>query len=458
MSGRSTRTRLMLWYSGVLLLALAIFSLSIYSLLQRDLLKELDQRLTDQTEGVKTLLDHEEFDDLHEELGEFAGTLPAGRLVEVVVDSDKLLVPEQGKQQVPSGLLTSRGARDSGRFRVLVTAIPAQGHQFVVLSAESQDEMRAFMARLRDIMAILAIPVLIAAGLGGQWLSRRALAPVDAMTRAAQSVSLENLSGRLPVPSTGDEIERLAKAWNQLLERLEGSVRRMRQFTADASHELRTPLALIRSTAELALRRERNAEEYRKALRDIEQESQQMTALAESLLELARADANSGADLRKWMPLSPVDVSELVGEVTTHSEPLAGEKGIQLESGDDAGPAVADANPAALRRLLLILVENAFAHTAPGGRVRVTVVRNNGLVQLSVEDNGEGIPPDAMPHIFERFYRANAARGGKGVGLGLSIAQAIAQAHGSQIEVESKLGQGARFHLNLRAVNGDRRV
>lgn len=450
MTRRSTRARLMLWYSGVLLLALAVFSLSIYSFLQNDLLKELDQRLADQTKGVTTLLDHEDFDDLPEELGEFAGTLPPGRLLEVSLDSSALLVPRGGASRLPASLLAAPGTTNSGSFRVRVTLIQAQGHEFTVLSAESLEDIRALMDHLRAIILILAIPVVFAAGLGGHLLSRRALAPVDALTRAAQSVSLEHLSERLPVPPTGDEIERLAKAWNQVLERLEASLRRMRQFTADASHELRTPLALIRSTAELALRRDRDAGEYRKALCDIEQEAEQMTQLAESLLELARADANSSAGAKDWMPLSPVDVSQLVSEVTTHSEPLAGEKGIRLESGIGAAPAMAEANPAALRRLLLILVENAFDHTPAGGRVQVSVARDNGSVTLSVRDSGEGIAPEALPHIFERFYRANTARGGKGVGLGLSIAQAIAQAHGSEIEVRSQPGQGACFRLNLR--------
>jgi signal transduction histidine kinase len=208
---------------------------------------------------------------------------------------------------------------------------------------------------------------------------------------------------------------------------------------------LRTPLALIRSTSELALRRERDPQEYRKALSDIEHEAERMTELAESLLTLARADANAAS-----MLMEPVDARALVNEVTEQSSRLAEAKGVHLETGADAAPAIAEANPAGLRRLLLILVDYALEHTPAGGRVVVSVSRKNGRVNLSVRDSGEGIPAAALPHIFERFYRAKESRGGKGVGLGLSIAQVIAQAHGSEIEVESKPGEGACFRLALR--------
>lgn len=289
--------------------------------------------------------------------------------------------------------------------------------------------------------------MLVVAACGGYWLSRRALAPVDAMTRAARSISVESLSQRLPVPNTGDEIERLARAWNQVLERLETSVERIRQFTADASHELRTPTALIRATAELALRRERESDDYRKALADIEREAGRMTELIESMLALARSDGS-----RSQMPLAPVDVNRLAADVAAQSEILAQDKGVRIQTHTAMENALAEANEAGLRRLLRILVDNALDHTAAGGTVTVSVAPQNGSVDLAVRDTGEGIPPSALPHIFERFYRADEARAGKGAGLGLSIAQVIARAHGTQIEVESKLGEGSCFRLALRAI------
>jgi two-component system heavy metal sensor histidine kinase CusS len=448
----------MLWYSAVLLCALASFSLEIYSRLQRELLSDVDRRLHAETHGVTEVFEIEGITDatLAEEMGEFAEEVPQGRLLQLATESGKLLWP-QGKPPVfPVLLMSTVGERtvDSGRFRIYVTTLQSKGTKYLVLAGESLENNRSLMARLQVIMLATAAPVFFAAGMGGYWLSRRALAPVDDMTQAARSISVESLSKRLPEPRTGDEIERLAKAWNEVLERLEASVKRIQQFTADASHELRTPLALIRSTAELALRRERNPQEYRKALSDIEDEADRMTELAESLLVLARADGRPDAN-PAWMALAPVDVKALVTEVTEQSGRLAEAKGIRLETGADEAPAIAEANPAGLRRLLLILVDNALEHTPSGGHVLVSVARKNGRVTLSVRDSGEGIPHSALPHIFERFYRAKESRGGKGVGLGLSIAQAIAQAHGSEIEVESRPGEGACFGLALRATKAE---
>jgi two-component system heavy metal sensor histidine kinase CusS len=448
----STRTRLMLWYSGVLLFALALFGAETYSHLQRDLLRDLESRLLAKAQGVKAVFEIEDVTDasLAEEMGEFAKEVPQGELLQVASGSGKLLWPRDGQAHFPVSLMSTPGERtvDSGRFRILILGFESKGRKYTVLAAESLEEIWRLMAELQLIMLATAVPVLLMAGLGGHWLSRRALAPVDAMTRAARSISVESLSHRLPEPCTGDEIERLARAWNELLGRLEASVNRIQKFTADASHELRTPVALIRSTAELALRRERDPEEYRQALRDIEHEAKRMTDLAESLLALARADAHGVR-----MPLAPVDVNAVVMEATGHSGVLAAARGIRLETGMDAAPATAEANPEGLRRLVLILVDNALEHTPAGGRVVVSVSRKNGRVTLTVQDSGEGIPSHALPHIFERFYRADEARGGTGVGLGLSIAQVIAQAHQSEIEVESKPGEGACFRLDLRAVS-----
>src|ERR1700722_9662431 len=315
MKAPSTRARLMLWYSGVLLCALAFFSVVIYSRLEKELLRDVDRRLHAETHGVTEVFEIEGITEatLAEEMGEFAEEVPQGRLLQLATDSGTLLWPQRKPPVFPISLMSTAGERtvDSGRFRIYVTTFESKDRRYIVLAGESLENIQSLMARLQVIMLATGAPVFLAAGLGGYWLSRRALAPVDAMTQAARSISVESLSKRLPEPRTGDEIERLAKAWNELLERLEGSVKRIQQFTADASHELRTPLALIRSTAELSLRRERDPQDYRKALTDIEQEADRMTELAESLLTLARADANSTP-----MPLAPVDVQALVAEVT----------------------------------------------------------------------------------------------------------------------------------------------
>lgn len=311
----------------------------------------------------------------------------------------------------------------------------------------SLDEILGVMQDFRHLLLWMVPGVLIVACLGGYWLSSRALRPVDEITTVARSIGVQNLSQRIAVPQTGDELQRMAQTWNDVLERLDVAVKRIRQFTSDASHELRTPLALIRATAELALRRERDPEGYRTSLRQIENEAEHMTALTESLLTLARADAHG-----LGMTMRSTNLSELIDSVVQQNAALALEKGVTLRAITAETPVVATADESGVRRILLILVDNALKHTPSGGTVTVSAAAAAGSSTLAVEDTGEGIPAAALPHIFERFYRADPARGsGSGFGLGLSIAKAIAQAHGSAIAVSSTPGDGARFVLPLKA-------
>jgi two-component system heavy metal sensor histidine kinase CusS len=442
----STRARLMLWSSSVLLLSLVLFGFEVYSFLRKDLLADVDRRLYAKANGVKTVLELEKVSGpaLDLELSEFAKEIPEGNLMQLLSESGERL---WGMESALPDLSEIReGLQTFSAQRVLLMPFEFQGRRYQVLVGASLADVNNLMKRLREIMWGTGAPMLLIGGWGGYWLSRRALAPVDTMTRAAQSISVESLSRRLPIPQTRDEIERLARAWNGLLERLESSVKRIRQFTADASHELRTPVSLIRATAELALRREREPEDYRKALREIEEEASRMTELVESMLAVARADSGGGN-----MPMTSVDVDHLANEVVTQTELLAQGKGIHLAKRGSASPTVAQANEAGLRRLLRILLDNALEHTPPGGSITVDVERWNGSVGLSVRDTGEGIPSAALPHVFERFYRADQVRGGKGAGLGLSLAQVIARAHGSEIEVESRPGEGSCFRIALRS-------
>jgi signal transduction histidine kinase len=222
-------------------------------------------------------------------------------------------------------------------------------------------------------------------------------------------------------------------------------LQRVRQFTADASHELRTPVALIRTTAELALRRKREAEEYRTALEQIQAEAERMTQLTGDLLSLARADS-SGLE----MSFTDVELTEVARDIVSRMQPVAESKGIRLSASLPSEPVHVRGDEPAIRRLVMIMVDNALKHTPEDGVVTVAASRNGTGAMLSVRDTGEGIPAEALPHIFERFYRADPARtGSSGSGLGLSIAQTIAQLHGTSIEVETAPGRGAQFSLSF---------
>jgi heavy metal sensor kinase len=286
------------------------------------------------------------------------------------------------------------------------------------------------------------LPVVIAiACIGGAWLSGRALKPVRDIAAAARTIGIENLSQRLPVPPTGDELAQLTEVLNTMFARLESAVRTLSQFVADASHEIRTPLAVIRTNAELALRRMRTPESYRHSLQEITEEAERMTQLVEDLLVLARSDTSVIE-----MPLEPVEVREIIHGVCAELRGLAEvhQTAIELVPGRTAFIA---ANRPAVHRLFLLLLDNAVKFSPPGGKVVVGVESRESGIAVTVQDFGHGISPADLPHIFKRFYQADRARAGAGHGLGLSLAASIARAHGASIEVQSAEGAGSTFRV-----------
>ena len=313
------------------------------------------------------------------------------------------------------------------------------------LSVGASTESIHHTLELLRLLLLALIPAVIGiACLGGAWLSRRALRPVDEITSAARTIGIENLSQRLPVPETGDEFQRLTEVWNSMLQRLEAAVKTLSQFAADASHELRTPLAVIRTSAELALRRARSPESYRESLGEIEAEAQRMTQLVEDLLFLARNSANA-----EGMPMQTVDPREIVRSVADELRDLAGVRNIAVELNLGEGGAAISGNAPALRRLVLALLDNALKYSRPAGRVEVSLLATPEVVTIAVRDFGIGIAAADLPHIFQRFYRADQARSEGGYGLGLSLAATIAQLHGASIDARSVEGEGSSFTVSF---------
>jgi heavy metal sensor kinase len=269
---------------------------------------------------------------------------------------------------------------------------------------------------------------------------------VDEITRAAQSIGAQNLSRRLTVPKTGDELQRLSSTLNSMFERLDGAFSRITRFTADASHELRTPLAFMRTMAELALRHQRSEADYREALTEILTELERTTSLVEDLLVLARADSGSGG-----LYFQTMDLAGTLRESCEQGKVLAEAKGIGFDAHLPDSSVEIDGDQQAIRRVSLILIDNAVKYTNSGGHIDVDLTRKNGLATFEVCDTGMGISTEDLPHIFDRFYRADKARtpGAGGVGLGLSIAYWIVEAHHGEIRVQSQLGQGSTFAVIL---------
>jgi heavy metal sensor kinase len=289
---------------------------------------------------------------------------------------------------------------------------------------------------------------LLLASAAGYWVSRRALAPVTAITDTARSITVENLTQRLEVPPTDDELARLSATLNDMIARLESSFRRISQFTADASHELRTPLAVMRTTAEVALRARADDAERTAALEQIVAEVGRTSYLVENLLQLAKADSGN-----ERLAKGQVDVVALAREAATEIEVLAKTKGIRIASELPNGAVHVHGDSRALRQLLLILLDNAVKYTPAGGRIEIAIADTDAHASLSVRDTGIGIPAEDVPHIFDRFYRVDRARSRAqgGAGLGLAIGRWIAEAHGGGIFVESELERGSVFSVRLPA-------
>jgi two-component system OmpR family sensor kinase len=312
-------------------------------------------------------------------------------------------------------------------------------------------DLRGFDRLWRSLVATLLalLPLsLVGAGLGGLFLSNRALRPVHEITQAAARIGAADLSQRLEV-SAPDEFGELAETFNGMIDRLEQAFRRQedafeeqRRFTADASHELRTPLARIKASVTLALMAERPAAEYRRALRVVNDAAEVMNRLVQDLLLLARGDAD-----RLPLDLQPLDVASLF-------EAVAVPQGIapRLEIELPGSLLAVVGHQGSLTRLLTNLIENARRHTPEDGRITVSARAERDAVIITVADTGEGIPPEHLPHVCERFYRVDAARSrdAGGAGLGLAICQSIAHAHGGRLEIESEVGRGTIVHVTLR--------
>jgi two-component system, OmpR family, heavy metal sensor histidine kinase CusS len=439
-SNWSIGARLTLWYSLVLLVGLVLFGAGVWLVVTHSLRATIDETLAAQAKGVTTVVQTEyepsKPEHLREELSEYADATPEGRLIEVR--------DQRGEVVIGSSLATA--AASSSHYRTLEANATVQGASFRILVAAPLEGTELTQRRLREVLLWAAPVVLLIGSLGGYWMSRRALAPVDAITRAAQYIGIENLSQRLEVTAAGDELQRLSETWNKMLARLEAAVKRLSQFTADASHELRTPITLIRATAELTLRRERSAETYREALRHIIDESDRTTRLIEDLLLLARADAGL-----RVLPLDRVELTPLVRDVCEQGQIMAEARQLEISTEAPEQPVYVDANDLALRRLLLLLVDNAVKFTPAGGRITVSVAMDSSGATVTVRDTGIGIPDLALPHVFERFYRVDESRNREagGAGLGLSIAQWIAERHHARLEAESVVGHGSAFRVRF---------
>ncbi|HEY7980157.1 MAG TPA: HAMP domain-containing sensor histidine kinase [Candidatus Eremiobacteraceae bacterium] len=465
------RWRMMAWYGGLLLVLLAAFAFAVNAGAARVLMISTAQRVS----GVSTAIARAAIEGGNEPFGvvsvrtlladestlnTFAG---AGLYVEVFTPGDKpypigrsgnlgpFELPTSGYTpwKSPGGFDSNWGTANTDVGPVLahwMTIRGTQGPEVVVYVAESltlvQQTLAAFGVFLLICCALAAVAVVAA----GAWLSRTAVAPINEIARAAREIGGDDLAKRLNWQDRRDELGVLAATFDDMLGRLEGAFARERRFIADASHELKTPLTVINGNAQMLQRwADRDPVVRAEAVETIRAESASMARVINAMLTLAKTD---DADA---LAMEAVDMAAVVHDVANAMRPAAERKGLSLEVRSADGTLVRG-EPGLLRQLITNLTENAIKFTETGG-VTLRVEREKGRVRVTVSDTGPGIPPDALPHVFERFYRADPARSRnvEGTGLGLAVVRNIVRVHRGDVRAEAAHGGGTTFVINLPA-------
>jgi heavy metal sensor kinase len=350
------------------------------------------------------------------------------------------------KDSVP----THRSEANVTGHRLYVAAVvvprPDAGQKLIVEVGQSDNQIQGELSGLvRTLLIGLPIPLLLAAW-GAYLLVERSLAPVTRIMNAAEDISLHNLSRRLPVTATGDKLERLTRALNGMIARLDESFQQASRFTADASHELRTPLTIMRGELESILQQEHLPEDLREGIAAVLEETERLAHITEGLLAIARLEAGEAK-----ISQCTFDLGALASATADQMQLLAEEKSISLKVNADEGVFVSG-DPARIKQVIVNLLDNAVKYTPAQGAVEMNVRAIGEQAVLEVADTGIGIDEHHLPHIFERFYRADKMRSRAlgGTGLGLAIVRSICIAHNGDIRAQSSLNKGSRFSVHLR--------
>jgi len=454
----SIGARLTLWYVVIFAVAQAAFGAGMWFILRHHLYDLVDDGLESQMEDVANFLTAQKdvsLPKLREQVAAVYVLEHSGDYFDLSTDQGDLIYRSSFLQAHP-GVIASvphplrRAFRDrwveDRPLRFILQTVQVNGRNYFVSLGTVTDDLVETLDLFRTYLLMFAPLVLVLAGLCGHWLSRRALAPVDALVQTARGIRETNLGTRLPKLETGDELERLSDTLNEMLSRIESAFERITEFTADASHELRTPVSLIRTEAELALRRSRSDDEYKEALRHILLEAERTTVLIEQLLSLARADS-----AREGLNLQPIDLSLALGGTADRWRQVAAARNLSFSSRLERPDLVVMGDAEKLHTLVEILLDNAFKYTYAPGAVSLSLDEGAEAAVITVRDSGPGIAKEEHDKIFERFYRIDKARtrDNGGAGLGLSIAQWIVGQHRGSITVESSPGEGSTFRVYL---------
>lgn len=451
----SISLRLTIWFGVIFLAGWVLFGMAMWLNLKHTLADERYQTLSRRIDRLRTLLDkNQDAGARYEDFKEFAHATGGGLAEIFRVDGSRAVPsPTSAAQAFPWPVIQPGvdekfyhvNAPDQP-YWVLARRSNLNGETVYLTAAAPEGGNLLVLDRFWEGLIASAPILLLISSAGGYWLSRKALRPVDRIATAARSISISNLSERLPVSKSGDELERLAETCNAMLARLDVAVNQIKRFTADASHELRGPISFVRTVAEVAVRNPEADPESRQAFEDIVEETAKATVLLEDMLTLARADAERGDKA-----LESLNLAAVVEEACEMARPIAEDRHLDLSVSLGVLQLVnVRGDFTTLRRLLWILLDNALKYTQAPGRIDVALSANSHQATVEVRDSGVGISAADLPHIFERFYRADPSRSNiDGAGLGLAIAKWIAEMHHADLTVASQLQKGTVFQLVL---------
>jgi heavy metal sensor kinase len=460
---RSLRFRLALWYFCSVTAIFVLAATGYWFAIRSGLNTARDEGLRYRLIGLRAYLEGDGDNDPQVE-SRLKDIYHFGELYEVFDDNGAVIaqsyrlslhkVPPQPPLDLGSEIRFESSGPSDFPLRIAWQKVPIVGRTFILGAADPQAKYEGVLTRFGSVLLMSTAVILLVATLCGVWLGRRALAPVARISDDARAITESNLSARLAVPDSRDELQQLSETLNEMLERIEQSFKRTKQFTADASHELRAPLTLIYTAAQYALRRPRTRDELVDSLKRILAESRRTAALIDELLLLARGDAG-----REPAQFEHADARALVRDAAEQAREMGATKGIHVNLVLGVEELPVRGSEVKLRRLLLILVDNAIKYTSSGGTVTVSAETDDSTVTISVADTGVGISADDLSHIFERFWRADKVRSREvnGAGLGLPIARQIAEQNGARLDVRSEPGLGSVFTVSMpRAVVTER--
>ncbi len=454
--------KLTLWYGGILALILITFCCGVYIYFQNSLQKSIDTKIKSIAEVLSSSMmeTHNQsfFGNFERYLENTLGKKPKGKFIQIIDASGKIgaRLNDLEAEAVPVSFVTLEKALkgeivyetiETARPRLRMITMPILENKKTVSIVQVGSSLEEFEDTMKRLLIIMIVSIITATGgtiIAGYFMAKKTMKPVDQIRRTAVKISSSNLDERIELKGRKDELGRLAETFNAMIARLKDSFQRINQFSIDVSHELKTPLTILKGETELALRKDRANEEYKKSLQSNLEEIDRMSHIIDDLLLLSKAETK---DIR--LNVDKVDLRDLLADVCLNMKIFGENKHVEIVAKDLEDIRIIG-DELKLRRMITNIVENGIKYGHNGGYVAVSSYTQNGFACVNVKDDGPGIASGDIKYIFDRFYRADRSRKrASGSGLGLSISKWIAEAHHGTIEVESTPAAGSLFVIKL---------